>query len=100
MADKMAKNNSLILLIGLLVVGALFLAAAYLYKRPASQLAIPNEQLVQQEVQRQLQAFQEEATRKAEEEVAQSANPFKAKNLLQGVEVNPLEKVKDELNPF
>ena len=83
-----------------MVITLLLLVIAYLYNRPPAQPLVPNEQLVQQEVQRQLQALQNEAARKAEEEAAQSANPFKSTNPLEGVELNPLEKVKDELNPF
>src|SRR3989344_4057000 len=47
-----------------------------------------------------VKALQEEATQKATEDAAKSANPFQAVNPLEGVEANPFEKVKKVLNPF
>lgn len=93
------KNQTLLLVAGI-VIALLLAIAVYLYTQRPTVPAIPSEQLVQQEVQRQLQALQAESAHKAEEEAARSANPFQAENALQGVQVNPLEKVKDELNPF
>ncbi len=94
------KVNQTLLLVGGLVIALLLVVIAYLYSQTSVQPTIPNEQLVQQEVQRQLQALQTESARKAEEGAAQAANPFKTTNPLAGVELNPVEKAEKVLNPF
>ena len=46
------------------------------------------------------QAAQEALAQKASEDEAKAANPFKKVNPLEGVTANPLEKLKDIVNPF
>lgn len=48
----------------------------------------------------EVKAQQEEASKKAAEAATAEANPFKVQNPLEGVEANPFEKAKKNLNPF
>lgn len=41
-----------------------------------------------------------QATAKAAEEAAKTANPFQTTNPLENIDANPFEKVKKVLNPF
>ena len=43
---------------------------------------------------------QEEVARKATEQAAQAANPFRTENPLEGVTANPFEDAAKKLNPF
>lgn len=45
-------------------------------------------------------ATQEALAKKAAEEAAAAANPFKVANPLEGVEANPFEETAKKLNPF
>lgn len=45
-------------------------------------------------------ATQEALAKKATDEAAKAANPFQAKNPLEGVTANPFEEVVKKLNPF
>lgn len=47
-----------------------------------------------------VKAQQEEAGNKAAKAATDEANPFKVQNPLEGVEANPFEKAKKNLNPF
>ncbi len=53
-----------------------------------------------QKAQADIKAQQEELVKKAAEEATKAANPFKAVNPLEKVEVNPFEKAQKALNPF
>ena len=45
-------------------------------------------------------ATQEALAKKAAEDAADAANPFKVVNPLEGVEANPFEETAKKLNPF
>ncbi len=45
-------------------------------------------------------ATQEALAKKAAEEAAAAANPFKVANPLEGVEANPFQETAKKLNPF
>lgn len=50
--------------------------------------------------QAEVKKAQEVAGRKAGEDAAKAANPFKGTNPLKGVNANPFEQAKKVLNPF
>lgn len=45
-------------------------------------------------------ATQEALGKKASEDAASAANPFKVTNPLEGVQANPFEEIAKKLNPF
>ena len=47
-----------------------------------------------------IKAQQEEVAKKAGEEAAKTANPFKVENPLEGVKADPFSDAKKALNPF
>ncbi len=71
----------------IIAVGAFWFGSRSGYERGSVQ--------VQSEV-----ASPEDNAKQAATDAAKSANPFQAVNPLEGVEVNPFNKVKKTLNPF
>ncbi len=66
---------------------------AYIYGTKQSSTPTLQEEVIQQN---QLT----DATQKALQEATEANNPFKVTNPLEGVQVNPFKKAKDQLNPF
>jgi len=80
-----AKNPILVAVIVILIVGGV---AYWLGSLAGYQVRTDEE------------ALKEAAVKQTSEDVVKSTNPFQAKNPLEGVESNPLGKVKKVLNPF
>ena len=86
----MNKNIWLIAVV-LLVAGALagyFYGSSTAYKK-AYDVAVAD-----------VKAQQEAAAKKATEDAAEAANPFRVDNPLEGVEANPFAEAQKALNPF
>jgi len=87
----MNKNNTIIAGVLGLVVG---LGVGYWYggqraSKQAYEKAVSD-----------IKAQQEEIAKKAGEDAADKANPFKVENPLEGVKANPFSDAKKALNPF
>lgn len=85
------KNNTPVVGVVLLIVG---LALGYWYGTTRAATTAYDKAVAD------IKAQQEEVAKKAGEEAAKTANPFKVENPLEGVEANPFSDAKKALNPF
>lgn len=84
-------KNTLIIGVALLVAG---LVGGYLYGSKSAFQSAYDRAVAD------IKSQQELAAKKASEEAAKAANPFKVENPLEGVEANPFSKAQKALNPF
>lgn len=93
MTSGLNLDNKLVSWVALAVlVLIIVILGAYYFSR--------QQQAPQSEAQNQLQAIQEQSDKNVVENVAKAANPFKASNPLEGINLNPVEKAERVLNPF
>ena len=85
--DQFSQKSIIAIAVVVLIIG---LAGGYFY----------GQQKGYQQAEADIKKLDEVAAKKATDEAAKAANPFKAMNPLQGVEANPFQKVKKILNPF
>ena len=87
-------NKNLVLTIGVIIALVVGLAFGYILGNGQGYKVGYNKAIAD------AKATQEALGKKAAEDAASAANPFKVTNPLEGVEANPFEETAKKLNPF